>query len=187
MTPEEKKIKRKIYREKHKDDIAIKKKIWDKLNKENEKVKRKIYTKNNVDKIKIYQKKYKQNNKTKINAYYKNKLETDKLYKLKYNTKLSVLKALKRNGFSKKSKTTQILGCSYENFKQHLENKFQPWMNWNNHGLYNGTEGYGWDIDHIIPISSATNEIELLKLCHYSNLQPLCSYINRVIKRDLVI
>jgi len=41
-----------------------------------------------------------------------------------------------------------------------------------------------WDIDHIIPISSVNTEQELLKLSHYSNLQPLCSYINRVVKKN---
>lgn len=55
-------------------------------------------------------------------------------------------------------------------------------MNWNNRGLYNGKLNYGWDIDHIVPISTAKTEEELLKLNHYSNLQPLCSYTNRILK-----
>lgn len=57
-------------------------------------------------------------------------------------------------------------------------------MTWDNYGLYNGEPNYGWDIDHIIPTTTAFSEEELLKLNHYTNLQPLCSYINRVIKRD---
>ena len=40
------------------------------------------------------------------------------------------------------------------------------------------------DVDHIIPLASTTNEDELLKLNHYTNLQPLCSYHNRFIKKD---
>jgi len=76
-----------------------------------------------------------------------------------------------------------ILCCSYENFILHLESQFQDWMNWNNYGLYNGTPNYGWDIDHVMPVSSATTEEELLMLNHYTNLQPLCSYINRDVKR----
>ena len=43
-----------------------------------------------------------------------------------------------------------------------------------------------WDIDHIIPLSSAKNENELIKLNHYTNLQPLCSYTNRFIKKDTI-
>jgi hypothetical protein len=57
-------------------------------------------------------------------------------------------------------------------------------MNWENYGKYNGELNYGWDIDHIIPISFAKTEEDVLRLNHYSNLQPLCSYINRFIKRD---
>jgi hypothetical protein len=57
-------------------------------------------------------------------------------------------------------------------------------MNWNNHGLYNGKSNYGWDLDHIIPISSAKTEDDVYKLHHYTNLQPLDSHINRDIKRD---
>jgi hypothetical protein len=94
--------------------------------------------------------------------------------------------AIKRNGFSKKSKTLVILGCSYENFKQYLESQFEPWMNWNNYGLYNGEFSYGWDIDHIIPLSSAKTEEEIIRLNHYTNLRPLCSYVNRVVKRDTI-
>jgi hypothetical protein len=49
-------------------------------------------------------------------------------------------------------------------------------------GIYEPNKS--WDIDHIIPLSSAINEYDILKLNHYSNLQPLCSYINRYIKKD---
>lgn len=39
-------------------------------------------------------------------------------------------------------------------------------MNWGNHGLYNGEFNYGWDLDHIIPISSATTKEEMIDLNH---------------------
>lgn len=57
-------------------------------------------------------------------------------------------------------------------------------MTWDNHGKYNGELNYGWDIDHIIPTSSANTEEELIKLNHYTNLQPLCSYVNRYVKKN---
>jgi hypothetical protein len=57
-------------------------------------------------------------------------------------------------------------------------------MSWDNYGKYNGELNYGWDIDHIIPQSSALNEEDVIKLNHYTNLQPLCSKVNRHIKRD---
>ena len=57
-------------------------------------------------------------------------------------------------------------------------------MTWDNKGMYNGELNYGWDIDHIIPISSAKTEDDLYILNHYTNLQPLCSKVNRDIKKD---
>ena len=59
-------------------------------------------------------------------------------------------------------------------------------MSWDNYGLYNGTLNYGWDIDHIIPVSSCNSEEDLIRLNHYTNLQPLCSKVNRDIKRNVV-
>ena len=57
-------------------------------------------------------------------------------------------------------------------------------MNWDNYGKYNGCPNFGWDIDHITPLSTAMTEDDMIKLNHYTNLQPLCSYINRIIKKD---
>ena len=79
-----------------------------------------------------------------------------------------------------------ILGCSFEEFKYYIGAKFESWMNWNNYGLYNGELNYGWDIDHIIPVSTAKTEEDIIKLNHYTNLQPLCSYINRYVKKDII-
>jgi len=39
---------------------------------------------------------------------------------------------------------------------------------------------------HIIPISSAKTNDDVYKLNHYSNFQPLCSYVNRFIKKDSI-
>ena len=59
-------------------------------------------------------------------------------------------------------------------------------MSWENYGKYNGEIDFGWDIDHIIPLSSAKTEEDIIKLNHYTNLQPLCSFINRTVKRDII-
>lgn len=112
------------------------------------------------------------------------KIKNDPLYKLKHNIRGLIHQSILKNGYSKKSKTLVILGCSFEEFKQHLESYFEPWMNWGNHGLYNGDFNYGWDIDHIVPSSSALTEDDVYKLNHYTNLKPLCSKINRDIKKD---
>jgi hypothetical protein len=109
--------------------------------------------------------------------------EKDSLYVLRVKIRKTISQSFKRTGYNKKSHTYDILGCSYEEFKTYLESKFESWMNWENKGLYDGkTLNYGWDIDHIIPVYSAANEEEIIKLNHYTNLQPLCAYYNRHIK-----
>ena len=60
-------------------------------------------------------------------------------------------------------------------------------MTWDNKGLYNGELNYGWDIDHIIPVSSAINEEGVIALNHHTNLQPLCSKVNRDIKKNVIL
>ncbi len=121
--------------------------------------------------------------KTKID--FNERMKTDNLFALKTKISKNIRKYISKKGFIKKSKTTEILGCSYEEFLNHLESLFEPWMNWENKGLHErGRFNYGWDIDHIIPLSSAKTEEEVIKLNHYTNLQPLCSCINREIKQD---
>lgn len=118
------------------------------------------------------------------NIYYKNRIKNDPAFKIRRNIKRNIIFSLKRNNLIKNTKTQIILGCSFEEFKKHLESKWEPWMSWNNYGLYNGTPNYGWDIDHIVPSSFGLTIDEIYKLNHYTNLQPLCSYVNRAIKQD---
>lgn len=110
--------------------------------------------------------------------------KNDPLFRLSRIVSSTIHNSLKRKGYIKDSEAEKILRCSYEEFKSHIESKFEPWMTWENQGLFNGTENYGWDLDHIVPISSATTEAEVIELNHYTNFQPLCSHINRYVKRD---
>lgn len=114
------------------------------------------------------------------NRYYNKK--HDNLFRLRGSMRGSIRRSLINNRFPKRSKTQEIIGCSFEDLKIYLESKFESWMNWDNYGKYNGELNFGWDIDHIIPLNSASTEEEILKLNHYTNLQPLCSYTNRHIK-----
>ena len=75
--------------------------------------------------------------------------------------------SFERQGYSKNSHTYEIIGTDYDTFYNHLLNTF-----FNNYG-------YEWDgkeevhIDHIIPLATAKSEEEIIKLCHYNNLQLL--------------
>jgi len=145
---------------------------------------KKSYRLNNIEKISKYRIDNKLRKKEYLLKYIKNRLENDSLFYISFKIRNLIRISINKRGYSKKSKTKDILGCSFDDFRLYIESKFEPWMNWKNHGLYNGQFNYGWDIDHIIPISSAKSESEIIKLNHFTNLQPLCSYINRVIKRD---
>ena len=73
------------------------------------------------------------------------------------------------HGLRKEAKTLELLGCSLDALKQHLEQKFTTGMSWTNCGRG------GWEIDHRIPLAvfNLSNEVELRRACHYTNLQPL--------------
>lgn len=85
--------------------------------------------------------------------------------------------AIRAMGFKKTSGTAKMIGCDWPFLQSWLESKFKKGMTWANMNK--------WHIDHIIPISSARNESELMHLCHFSNLQPLWATEN-IRKRDRI-
>ena len=109
-------------------------------------------------------------NKEVRNEKLRERYKTDELYRISVNVRSSLLKIFNRNGYSKKSNSQTLIGCSFEELKIHIESKFKDGMNWLNHGE--------WHIDHKIPLSWAESEEELMELCKFSNLQPLWAFEN---------
>jgi len=74
-------------------------------------------------------------------------------------------------GKERSGSAVRDLGCTMRELVAYLERKFLPGMSWSNYGVGLGK----WCVDHITPISSVdlTNRERLLRVCHYSNLQPL--------------
>jgi hypothetical protein len=167
-----------------KDELKLKSTEYYILNKEYIKSKSSEYYKNNRDTKLEYQKEYQKKNKEKRNSYFVNRRKNDPLFKLITNIRNLIYNSFYYNGYSKNSKTENLLGCTFDEFKIYLESKFEEWMTWENRGLYNNDFNFGWDIDHIIPLSSASNKEDIIRLNHYTNLQPLCSKINRDIKKN---
>ena len=158
--------------------------------KESRKVSDKKYSEENKESINLYKKQWAKENKEKVkNAntkYIKNKRLNDPIFRLKDIIGSIIRDSLKRKGFKKNSRSIEILGCSIEHFKEYIESKFEIWMTWDNYG--NPKDGFyeiekTWDLDHIIPLRTAVDENEIIKLNHFTNLQPLCSYNNRFIKK----
>lgn len=104
-------------------------------------------------------------NKPRRNRYLRQKKLSDPLCRLKQNTINLIGWAFRKDGYSKRSRTQQILGCDYAFFKAYIEQRFLPGMGWHNRSE--------WHLDHIIPVSSAKTEKQLLKLNHYTNFRPL--------------
>lgn len=124
-------------------------------------------------------KEYKEKNKQKLKEYKKNyiksKRENDILLNIRDHICRGINKALSANGYTKNSKTYEILGCSYDEFKIHIEQQFLKGMSWDNRSK--------WHLDHIIPLSFACTEDEILKVSHYSNFRPMWAKDN-IIKRN---
>jgi hypothetical protein len=180
------KIKSKIYYDNNKDRYNEMSKLWT-LNNRERKQELNKKRKEKKEKYSISKKLWIKNNPEKIKEMnIKRNKNMNSLQKLKNNMRNSIRLYIQREGFIKKSKTESILGCSFNDFKLYLESKFEIWMTWENYGKFNGEFSYGWDIDHIIPLSSASTEEEIISLNHYSNLQPLCSKVNRYIKKNLL-
>jgi hypothetical protein len=75
---------------------------------------------------------------------------------------------VKRGIQTDRKKTFELLGCSFGELKIHLESQFYPEMSWDNWGKV-------WEVDHIIGCFNfdLTNQDELEKCFHYTNLRPL--------------
>ena len=149
---------------------------------------------NNKDARRESQKKWRDNNKEHLRQYQSeyipqyrsDRKQTDPVYALNCNIRALLGNSFKRKGFTKRSKTADILGCTWEQFKQHIESQFEPWMSWDNRGGKVVLEpNTNWDLDHIIPVSNAATEEDITRLNHYTNFQPLCSYQNRFVKRNI--
>lgn len=185
MTVEEKVEHNKLYREKNKERIRERNRQYMKeyyaKNKEKIKAYQKSYYQANSDEVRnrvanwksenkelvdAYNKKYRSEHSKEHSEYIKRRRQEDATYKM-----ICAVRNLLNNAFNKRMKVEktkraeEILGCSIDFFIEHLRSQFKEGMTIENHGE--------WHIDHIIPLSSAKTEEEVIKLNHYTNLQPL--------------
>ena len=62
--------------------------------------------------------------------YSKKRKEKDNLYKLTCNIRTLIGMSIKGKGYTKKSKTSEYLGCTFNEFKIYIEKKFIENMTW---------------------------------------------------------
>lgn len=103
--------------------------------------------------------------------------ETDVIFRLRQIVSSSVYRILKLNRGKKNGSVLEFLPYTVEQLRNHLEERFEPWMNWENHGVYAVGGERKWQIDHITPHSSfhyETMDCEEFRKCWaLENLQPL--------------
>jgi len=154
---------------------------------------------NNPDKVKAKKKRYNDSHKEKNSAYkkeyrsrsdvresirqydrerHKLKMAIDSLCKCKHSIRGIIQGSFRRMGYTKKSKSCKILGCSWEFFKSYMEGQFVKGMSWNNKDE--------WHMDHIIPLATAKTENDVVRLNHYTNLRPIWSEDN-LLKSDKIV
>ena len=131
-------------------------KKWEKENQERRKEKRREW----VD-----------GNREHLAGYYRSRRQNDELYAIRKRLSNRARKAFYRAGYTEKSSIIEIVGCTWEHLRDHIEKQFSDGMGWDNR--------QEWHIDHIIPLSSASTKEEIEALCHYTNLQPLWEFDNK--------
>ena len=113
----------------------------------------------------IRARKYRQENKVEIkskrNERVRHKRVENPSFKLRENISRSIRGALKENRSSKNGLSfLTFVGYTMSELKGHLEKQFEPWMTWENWGVYNSktwndndSTTWTWQIDHVIPQS----------------------------------
>ena len=101
----------------------------------------------------------------------KEKYDTDPLHRMKHLLRGRIKDCIL--GYKRSAHSEELLGCSWEEAKQYIENQFQEGMTWDNYGE--------WQIDHIIPCSrfDFSNPIHQQICFNFRNLQPLWAKDNK--------
>ena len=129
----------------------------------------KAYSEANSERIAAYKKAYREANLEELSAYqleYKrNRYSNDPIFRQIDNTRCHLRDIL--HGRRSHQPTLDLLGCTRQEYRDHLESQFTDGMSWSNYGE--------WHVDHIIPVSAFDqSKLDERAICwHYSNTQPL--------------
>jgi hypothetical protein len=131
---------------------------------------RKLYRAKNTAKIKLAKQKYGAENRDKIAKALAERRARNPIVRLANSMRRSIRRYLDA-GQKGEMSSFEIIGCSKDDLRKHLESNFRRGMTWQNYGSY-------WHIDHIVPLISAKSPEEVKRLCHWTNLQPLTAFEN---------
>jgi len=131
---------------------------------------RKLYRAKNAEKIKLAKQKYGAENRDKIAKALAKRRAGNPIARMANSMRRSIRRYLDV-GQKGEMSSFEIIGCSKDDLRKHLESNFRRGMTWQNYGSY-------WHIDHIVPLISAKSPEEVKRLCHWTNLQPLTAFEN---------
>lgn len=105
--------------------------------------------------------------------YFRKRISNDELFKCKVDCRNIIYRAVYRTKpYGESTKMFVLLGCPYDVLQKYL---LQTWKK-RYKKQYSGEK---FNIDHIVPLCMAKNEVDVIKLCHYTNLQMLTPEDNR--------
>jgi hypothetical protein len=201
----------KEYRPKYLEEHAEEKAAYQKEYYQDNREKFESYSKkrreNNRDELIAYAKEYYQENKKELRAKakeYRNahRAEKNKAQnsarknnpneKIRHRVSNLIRLTIQRQGSSKNgSSITKYIGYSIQELKDHLEKLFEPWMTWQNWGMYDldtwddtNPTTWTWQLDHIIPqamLPYQSMEDDNFKKCWaLDNLRPYSAKLNSI-------
>lgn len=107
----------------------------------------------------------------------KRRMAEDPVFAMKRRVYSCISSAISGKNYTKSSRTHEILGCSWVEFKAHIEKQFLKGMTWERRSE--------WHLDHIVPLSTAKTAEEVIALNHFTNFRPLWAQDN-MLKSDRI-
>lgn len=82
--------------------------------------------------------------------------------------KTRIRRICKEKGLKKTITFNKIFGIDQDGFRIYMESKFYSGITWENY-----SNKQMWEVDHIIGLKNIQTFEDLIRLCHYTNTQPL--------------
>jgi len=174
QNPEKKRQRDRDYHYKNRDRVLEQKKEYWHRTRIEQLARKKEYRDKNKEKTRASIRRWESENKERVLAsklrYEKERRANDPIYAIKRRMRVAVSRFARAYGYEKSARTEAIIGCSWQEFRLHIERQFHNGMNWDNMDK--------WHIDHIVPMASAKTEEDVLRLNHFTNLRPLWAIDN---------
>ena len=139
---------------------------------EKEREKARNWARSNPEKVRENRRKLRQANPERIREGRRRshqRLRENPIYRLIRACRSRITKALR--GRDKSARTQELIGCTWEELRRHIESQFTKGMNWNNRGFGAGK----WNIEHEKPFALFPNLTpkEQKIVCNWRNLRPM--------------